>query len=252
MLIEVPGVLNADEIARCHAIFADADWADGRITAGHQSAQVKHNQQLPEGSPAARLLSALVLSALERSPLFVSAVLPQRIFPPLFNRYGAGMSFGAHVDNAIRVTTDGNTGTPVRVRTDVSATLFLSPPDSYDGGALVIEDTYGSQEVKLGAGDLIVYPAGSLHHVSPVTRGTRYASFFWVQSLVRDAGERALLFDLDMAIIQINQAKARAKTAFATSPAKPGDADSAAGLPEAVPTLLTGVYHNLLRRWANP
>lgn len=239
MMIQVPGVLNANEIARCHAIFADADWADGRMTAGHQSAQVKNNQQLPEGSPAARTLGALVMSALERSALFVSAVLPQRVFPPLFNRYQAGMGFGAHVDNAIRMTVDGDTGAPVRVRTDISATLFLSPPESYDGGALVIEDTYGSHEVKLAAGDLILYPAGSLHHVTPVTRGTRYASFFWVQSLVRDAGERALLFDLDMAIIQINQAKASG-----------GPVSEA--LSSAVPTVLTGVYHNLLRRWANP
>ncbi|HEY0712340.1 MAG TPA: Fe2+-dependent dioxygenase [Polyangia bacterium] len=242
MMIEVPSVLNADEIARCHAIFAAADWADGRITAGHQSAQVKNNQQLPEASPAARQLSALVLSALERSALFVSAVLPERIFPPLFNRYQPGMSFGAHVDNAIRVTADPITGAPVRVRTDVSATLFLSPPASYDGGALVIEDTYGSHEVKLDAGGLIVYPAGSLHHVTPVTRGTRYAAFFWVQSLVRDPGQRALLFDLDMAIIQINQANA----------AKPDSNTTGAGTTSAVPTLLTGVYHNLLRRWATP
>ena len=187
---------------------------------------MKRNRQVKEGSPAARELGALVLAALERSPLFISAVLPQRVFPPLFNQYAEQMRFGSHVDNAIRPIP----GRAERLRTDVSATLFLSDPDSYDGGELVVEDTYGSHTVKLPAGDLIVYPASSLHHVTPVTRGVRLASFFWVQSLVRDAGQRALLFDLDMAIVELNKT-------LADSPAL---------------VMLTGVYHNLLRRWSEP
>src|SRR3954469_2747913 len=186
MMVHVPGVLDADAVARCRARLGDAVWEDGRSTAGHQSARVKRNQQLPEGSPAARALGEVVLTALEQSPLFIAAVLPQRVFPPLFNRYDASMSFGSHVDNALRAIP----GTPTRLRTDVSATLFLSEPDSYDGGELVVEDTYGSHAVKLPAGDLIIYPSSSLHHVTPVTRGVRLASFFWVQSMVRDAGQR--------------------------------------------------------------
>jgi PKHD-type hydroxylase len=226
MMVHVPELLGAEEVARFRAALKEADWVDGRETAGHQSGRVKRNRQLREGSAAARELGALVLAALERSPLFISAVLPQRVFPPLFNRYAADMSFGSHVDNAIRPLP----GSADRIRTDVSATLFLSDPDSYEGGELVVEDTYGSHSVKLPAGDLIVYPASSLHHVDPVTRGTREASFFWVQSLVRDAGQRALLFDLDMAIVELNKT-------LADSPAL---------------VVLTGVYHNLLRRWAEP
>ncbi|QRN96427.1 Fe2+-dependent dioxygenase [Archangium violaceum] len=226
MMLHIPNVLTAEQVARCRAIFDQASWEDGRVTAGYQSAQVKKNLQLPENSPQARELGDLVLAGLERSPLFISAVLPQRVFPPLFNRYDASMSFGSHVDNAIRPIP----GTPLRIRTDVSATLFLSDLESYDGGELVVEDTYGSHAVKLPAGDLIVYPSTSLHHVTPVTRGVRLASFFWVQSMVREASQRALLFDLDTAIMQLNQEVPKS--------------------PSLV--MLTGVYHNLLRQWAEP
>jgi PKHD-type hydroxylase len=226
MMVHIPGVLSPAAVTRCREALLAADWEDGRSTAGHQSAQVKRNQQIPEDSPLAHQLGDLVLEALERCPLFVSAVLPQRVFPPLFNRYEAGMAFGAHVDNAIRA----RRGSPIRLRTDVSATLFLSEPDSYDGGELVVEDTYGDHAVKLPAGDLVIYPASSLHHVRPITRGARLASFFWIQSMVRDVGQRKLLFDLDMNIVQLHKEL-------------PGS-----------PTLvgLTAVYHNLLRAWAEP
>jgi PKHD-type hydroxylase len=203
-----------------------APWVDGRITAGHQSAQVKDNLQIPEGCPEHRALGDLVLAALERCPLFISAVLPLKVFPPLFNRYDPGMTFGAHVDNAIRIVP----GNGARIRTDVSCTLFLSDPASYDGGELIVEDTYGEHRVKLAAGDAVIYPATSLHRVAPITRGARLASFFWVQSMVRDDGQRGLLFDLDMAI---NRARG----------------DLPAG--HAAPVELTSVYHNLLRRWAD-
>lgn len=226
MMLHIPNVLGAEQVSHCRELLGRADWEDGRSTAGHQSSQVKRNLQLPENSPAARELGDLVLAALERSALFISAVLPQRVFPPLFNRYEGGMTFGSHVDNAIRPIT----GTPLRLRTDVSATLFLSSPESYDGGELVVEDTYGSHAVKLPAGDLIIYPASSLHHVTPVTRGARLASFFWVQSMIRDVSQRALLFDLDTAIMQLNQEVPKS--------------------PSLV--MLTGVYHNLLRQWAEP
>jgi PKHD-type hydroxylase len=226
MMVHIPNVLTPEQVARCREVFAQTKWADGRVTAGHQSAQVKKNLQLPENSPEARELGELVLAGLERSPLFISAVLPQRVFPPLFNRYDESMSFGSHVDNAIRPIS----GTALRLRTDVSATLFLSDPESYDGGELVVEDTYGSHAVKLPAGDLIIYPATSLHHVTPVTRGVRLASFFWVQSMVRDVSRRALLFDLDMSIMQLNKEVPQS--------------------PSLV--MLTGVYHNLLRQWAEP
>ncbi len=226
MMVHIPNVLTAEQVAHCRAVMERAPWTDGRVTAGYQSAQVKRNQQLPDDGPEARELGNLVLAALERSALFVSAVLPQRVFPPLFNRYEPGMTFGSHVDNALRPLT----GTPVRIRTDVSATLFLSEPDSYDGGELVVEDTYGNHAVKLPAGDLIIYPATSLHHVTPVTRGVRLASFFWIQSLVRDVSRRALLFDMDTAISRLNQEVPK-------SPAL---------------VMLTGCYHNLLRQWAEP
>lgn len=226
MMLHIPNVLGAEQVARCRAVMERASWLDGRVTAGHQSGQVKKNLQLPENSPEARELGELVLAGLEKSALFVSAVLPKRVFPPLFNRYEPGMTFGSHVDNAIRRVP----GTLERVRTDVSATLFLSEPDSYDGGELVVEDTYGNHSVKLPAGDLIIYPATSLHHVTPVTRGVRLASFFWTQSMVRDVSQRALLFDMDTAITQLNQEVAK-------SPAL---------------VMLTGVYHNLLRQWAEP
>ena len=224
MLLTIPDVLTADQVLRARQILGEADWVDGRVTAGHQSGRVKNNTQLPEGSPAARELGAMVLTALEQNPLFVSAALPARVFPPLFNRYEGGQAFGTHVDNAIRQVT----GTAHRIRTDLSSTLFFSGPDEYDGGELIIEDTYGTHQVKLPAGHMILYPASSLHHVRPVTRGARIASFFWIQSMVRDDGERTLLFDLDLAIQRLSN---------------PGSEH-----PSAVQ--LTGVYHNLLRRWA--
>ena len=225
MLLQIPDVLSAEQIAHCRQILDAAEWVDGRVTAGHQSARAKNNMQLPTDHPAARELGDLILASLERNSLFMGAALPSKVFPPLFNRYQGGQSFGTHVDNAIRQVT----GTPHRVRTDLSATLFLAGPDEYEGGELVIEDTYGLHSVKLPAGYLILYPASSLHHVRPVTAGARIASFFWIQSLVRDDGERTLLFDLDMAIQRINE----------DAPEHPSA------------TQLTGIYHNLLRRWAD-
>ncbi|HUR72282.1 MAG TPA: Fe2+-dependent dioxygenase, partial [Candidatus Limnocylindrales bacterium] len=186
MIVQVPNILNPEQIARCRESMNRATWIDGRITAGYQSAAVKDNRQLPENSPEARELGEIVMAALERSPLFITAALPLRVFPPLFNRYEGGASFGAHLDNSIRQIP----GTPYRIRTDISATLFLSAPEDYDGGELVIDDVYGAHAVKLNAGDMVVYPASSLHHVNPVTRGVRLASFFWVQSMVRDDGNR--------------------------------------------------------------
>ena len=224
MIVRIASVLSADELSAMRARLEGGAWDDGRLTAGFQSAQVKVNLQLPQSDPAAREASDAVLRALERSPLFVSAALPHHVFPPLFNRYGPGMAFGSHVDNAVRQIP----GTPHRLRTDVSATLFLSAPEEYDGGELIIEDTFGTHPVKLAAGDLVVYPASSLHRVSPVTRGVRQAAFFWIQSMVRDDGARALLFDLDTVIRDLTSTGA--------------DRD---GL-----VRLTHCYHNLLRRWA--
>jgi PKHD-type hydroxylase len=224
LLLQIPDLLGAQELAHCKRALAEAQWVDGRVTAGHQSAQVKHNLQIAEDSPLARELGKIVLTAVSRNALFISAALPNRIFPPLFNCYEAGHAFGTHVDNAIRVV--GASG--ARVRTDVSATLFLSEPDDYEGGELVIEDTYGAHSVKLPAGGLVLYPASSLHHVRPITRGRRIASFFWIQSMVRDDSQRALLFDLDTAIRGLG----------ADQPAHPSLVQ------------LTGVYHNLLRTWA--
>jgi PKHD-type hydroxylase len=224
MIVQVPNVLNNEQIARCREVMNRASWVDGRVTAGHQSSHVKDNRQLAENSPEARELGDMIVSALERNPLFITATLPLRVFPPLFNRYEGGESFGAHLDNSIRQIP----GTPLRVRTDISATLFLSAPGDYDGGELVINDVYGAHALKLPAGDMVVYPASSLHQVNPVTRGARLASFFWVQSMVRDDGSRTLLFDLDMAINKVNQA-----------------------LPNHGAVVeLTNCYHNLLRRFA--
>jgi PKHD-type hydroxylase len=228
MLLHVPKVLNAEQVADFRQRLAGAGWADGKLTAGYQSAQAKDNAQLPDADPVARELGGRVLDALGRSPLFFSAALPRRIFPPLFNRYAGGQSFGFHVDNAIRYERDAQ-GRQTPVRTDVSATLFLSAPEDYDGGELVIQDTYGTQRVKLPAGDLVLYPGTSLHQVTPVTRGERLACFFWTQSLVRDAGQRRELFELDLAIQRLTVA--------------------APGNPALVQ--LTGVYHNLLRRWSD-
>jgi PKHD-type hydroxylase len=224
MLLAIPELLSADEVQRARRILDGAQWVDGRVTAGHQSALAKNNQQLAEGSPAAQELGELILNALGQSALFISAALPLRVFPPLFNRYNGGQSFGTHVDNAIRQVP----GTGHRIRTDLSATLFLANPEEYDGGELVVEDTYGVHSVKLPAGHLVLYPSSSLHHVQPVTRGARVASFFWIQSMVRDDGERTLLFDLDVAIQRLN------RDAREDSPA----------------IQLTGIYHNLMRRWA--
>src|ERR1035438_2786201 len=221
MLLPIPDVLTADQVLRARQILDQAEWVDGRVTAGHQSARTKDNMQLPEGSSAARELGAMIVTALEQNALFISAALPARIFPPLFNRYQAGQAFGTHVDNAIRQVT----GTPHRIRTDLSATLFFTGPEEYGSGDLVIEDTYGTHSVKLPAGHMILYPATSLHHVRPVSSGARIASFFWIQSMIRDDGERTLLFDLDVAIQRLSG--------------------------EGPAVQLTGVYHNLLRRWAD-
>jgi PKHD-type hydroxylase len=225
MLVRIPDVLTGDEVAHCRRVLAAAGWVDGRTTAGAQSALAKHNLQLPEESAAARELGELVLRALGRNPLFTAAALPLRVYPPLFNRYDAGMSFGAHVDNAIRAVP----GAGIRIRTDLSATLFLTAPEDYDGGELVIEDTYGTPAVKLPAGHMVLYPATSVHRVEPVTRGSRWCSFFWIQSMVKDDAERRELFELDMAITRTRQAL--------------GDTHAAV-------VALTSCYHNLLRRWA--
>jgi PKHD-type hydroxylase len=226
MLLSIPNVLTSEQLNRCREQLAAAAWVDGRATAGYQGAQVKNNLQLPENSPVTRELGDIILTALERNPLFISATLPARVYPPLFNRYEGGQQFGNHVDNAVRLLP----GSGMKIRTDISATLFLNDPTDYDGGELLIEDTYGAHAVKLSAGDLIVYPATSLHRVSPVTRGVRLASFFWIQSMIRDDGQRTLLFDLDSAIQRLNAS----------------DADNAARVQ------LTGCYHNLLRMWAEP
>src|SRR5262245_20764324 len=181
MLLPVRDVLGKDEVERARRVLDAAEWVDGQVTAGHQSVRAKHNQQLPETSDAARQLGDMVLGGLERSPMFMAAALPLRVFPPLFNRYQEGESFGTHVDNAIRQVG----GTPHRVRTDLSATLFLSGPEEYDGGELMVEDTYGVHAVKLPAGHMVLYPSTSLHHVRPVSRGARMASFCWIQSMIR-------------------------------------------------------------------
>lgn len=224
MLLQIPDVLTAEQVAGLRQELDQAEWVDGKVTAGHQSARAKDNMQIPEDHPVARRVGDAILLALQRNPLFISAALPLRVFPPLFNRYAGGQSFGNHVDNAVRQLT----GTPHRIRTDLSATLFFSGPDEYDGGELMVEDTYGVHSVKLPAGHLVLYPSTSLHHVRPVTRGARVCSFFWIQSMVRDDGQRTLLFDLDTAIQRIN--------------------NDAPDHPSALQ--LTGVYHNLLRRWA--
>src|SRR6188508_2716269 len=191
MLLSIPDVLTAEQVAQARQILDKAEWVDGKVTAGHQSSKAKDNMQIPEGSPVAQQLGDMILGALSRNPLFLSAALPLRVFPPLFNRYSGGQSFGTHVDNAIRQVT----GTPHRIRTDLSATLFLAGPEEYDGGELVTDDTFGSHRIKLPAGDMILYPGTSLHRVEPVSRGVRLAAFFWIQSMVRADSQRALLFD---------------------------------------------------------
>lgn len=226
MLTVVPHVLTPAEVDEFQLLLQDAPWADGRITAGYQSAQAKQNLQLPESCHIARQLGQRVLAALARNLLFMAAALPSRIYPPLFNRYAGGQAFGTHIDNAIRTVP----GTGERLRTDLSATLFLNDPESYDGGELVIEDRYGTQSVRLPAGHLVLYPATSLHQVRAVSRGIRTAAFFWIESMIRDDGQRCILFDLDMAVQRLR-----------------GE------LPEQHPSLLalSGSYHNLLRMWAS-
>jgi PKHD-type hydroxylase len=225
MLLQIPDVLTPEQVASSRELLEAADWVDGRITAGHQSGLAKDNSQVREDHEHARQIGDTIMAALERNPLFMAAALPLKVFPPLFNRYHKGQSFGNHVDNAIRQVT----GTPHRVRSDLAATLFFSNPDEYDGGELMVEDTYGLHSVKLPAGSLVLYPASSVHHVRPVTRGVRLASFFWIQSMVRDDGERTLLFDLDVAIQRL-----------------------AADVPDHASVIeLTSLYHNLLRRWAD-
>jgi PKHD-type hydroxylase len=224
MLLTIPDLLTSAQVTEARQILDKAEWVDGKVTAGYQSAKAKENQQIPEGHPAAQQLGRMILSALGNNPLFIAAALPAQIFPPLFNRYTGGQSFGTHVDNSIRQVP----GTPHRIRTDISATLFFAGPDEYDGGELCVEDTYGLQKVKLPAGHMVLYPATSLHNVRPVTRGARICSFFWIQSMVRDDGRRSILFDLDLGIQRLNR----------ESPNHPAAVQ------------FTGVYHNLLRQWA--
>jgi PKHD-type hydroxylase len=225
MLISIPKVLPEDAVQELRALLAQAGeaWVDGRVTAGYQGAAVKFNQQIDERSEAARRGRQIVLSALERHPLFISAALPNAVYPPMFNRYGQGMTFGPHVDGSMRI--DPLNGR--KLRTDISATLFLSDPADYDGGELQVHDHFGQHGVRLAAGDMVLYPATSLHLVTPITRGVRLASFFWIQSLVRDDTRRSLLFDMDTAIQRLNQT----------------------GGDESAKQLLVGCYHNLLRQW---
>ncbi len=225
MLVCIPNLLNKNDVADFRAILKAAEWEDGRATAGAQSALVKNNEQLPADGRVSRTLGERVIAACASNPAFVSAAVPLRIFPPLFNRYREGATFGLHVDNAIR----GDHATGVRIRTDLSVTLFLSEPDEYDGGELATEGPFGATEVKLPAGDAVVYPASSLHLVRPITRGARIASFFWVQSMIHDAQARSLIYDLDHAIQGL------------VARLGPGDAEV---------VRLTGVYHNLIRHWA--
>jgi PKHD-type hydroxylase len=223
VLIQVPNVLTREQVAKCRQVMDQADWIDGRTTAGPQAASVKKNGQLPD-SPQSREIGDMVLEALGRSALFISAAVPMRVLPPMFNRYGEGQFFGSHIDGAIR-----NIGPGMRLRTDLSCTLFLAEPEEYDGGELVIEDVFGTKSVKLPAGDMVVYPSTSVHHVTPVTRGYRIASFFWLQSLIRDDATRRILFDLDQSIQTLTVDR---------------------GHEDPTVVKLTGIYHNLLRQWA--
>lgn len=223
MLLQIPNVLTAEQVGRFRTRVDAARWIDGNVTSGHQSAQAKYNEQLPEESAEAREIGEEIVAALGKSPLFFSAALPKQVYPPLFNRYKGEMNFGNHVDGAMRV----HPPTGRRIRTDISVTLFLTAPEDYEGGELLVEDTYGVHSVKLPAGDMVIYPATSLHRVTPVTRGTRISSFFWIESMIRDDAQRALLFDMDMALVRLNQEA-------------PGHASL---------VTLTGCYHNLLRMW---
>jgi PKHD-type hydroxylase len=225
MLVRIPQVLSAQQVKDARKALETADWSDGRATAGYLSARVKDNAQVPEGHPVARRLGDMILDALDKNQLFISAALPLKVVPPLFNRYAGGQSYGGHVDGAIRPVF----GTPHRVRTDLSATLFLSEPSEYDGGELAVQDLAGETRVKFAAGDMVLYPGTSVHRVEPVTRGTRLASFFWIQSMVRDDAKRDLLFQLDTGLQQLGR-----------------DAPDHAGVVQ-----LMGVYHNLLRLWSD-
>lgn len=224
MILAIPDVLTAEQVLEARRLLESAEWTDGKATAGHQGARVKDNQQLPVESPVAKQVGAMIVRALGQNPLFMTAALPLHILPPMFNRYTGGQQFGTHVDGSIRVIP----GTNHRIRTDLSCTLFFANPDEYDGGELIIEDTYGSKSVKLPAGHMILYPATSLHQVTPVTRGARLCSFFWIQSMIRDDGKRALLFELDIGLQRLG-----------------ADVPAHAGVVQ-----ITGVYHNLLRQWA--
>ena len=224
MMLHIPGVLTAEELTTIRQELDQSDWVDGKATVGAQGAKVKHNRQLPEYSPLSIKLGQIVLAALKRNPLFFAAALPKQTIPPLFNSYAGGEHYGLHVDGSVR----GVPGTQMSIRTDVSSTLFLSDPEEYDGGELVVMETYGTHEVKLPAGDLILYPSTSLHRVEPVTRGQRVCSFFWTQSMVRDDWKRSMLFELDQNIFSLRE--------------KLGDTEEVLGL--------TGLYHNLLRQWA--
>ena len=231
MLIRIPAVLDAAALAQARRLLADAPWSDGAVTAGAQALTVKNNEQLPVGSAVAQALQGLILSALDRHPLFFSATLPKRVFPPMFNRYGGRTNtYGAHVDNAVRYVPARGGLPPERVRTDISCTLFLADPADYDGGELVIDDTYGEQRVKLAAGDMVVYPGTSVHRVEPVTRGHRVASFFWVESMVRSDEQRRLLHDMDRHLMHLR---------------------GTVGETDVGVVGLTGTYHNLLRLWAD-
>jgi PKHD-type hydroxylase len=224
MLITIPDVLTADQLAQARNLLSKAEWVDGRVTAGHQSAMAKNNLQIPEGHPSAEAIGNLILDALGQNALFISAALPMKVFPPLFNSYSGGQNFGTHVDNAIRQVK----GSSHRVRSDLSATLFLTAAEEYDGGELIIEDTYGVHNVKLPLGHMVLYPSSSLHRVESVTRGRRVSSFFWIQSMIRSDAQRTLLFDLDRATQRVNR----------DMPQNPAAVE------------LTGIYHNLLRQWA--
>lgn len=224
MLLKIPELLTTDEIAYCQKVLLAAQWTDGNVTAGYQSSQAKNNIQLPENSKEAHELGDIIMAALARSDLFMSGALPLKIFPPLFNCYQGGQSFGIHVDNAIRQVS----GTPVKIRTDISMTVFLNEPEDYEGGELVIEDTYGEHSVKLPAGSIVLYPSTSLHKVTPVTKGRRLASFFWLQSMVNNDEKRRILFDLDSSIQTLRK--------------------QVSDNPEIIK--LTGVYHNLIRQWS--
>ena len=223
MLLHIPDILDREQVVQLRAALDAADWTDGRETVGTQGAQVKRNRQLPDASPLRRQLGEVVLAALAKSPLYHAATLPLRTLPPRFNRYEGGGEYGMHVDGSVMAMPNGE-----QLRSDISCTLFLSDPDEYDGGELIVSDTYGEHEVKLPAGDAIIYPASSLHRVQPVTRGARVAAFFWVQSLVRDDGRRRLLYELDASIQRL----------------------VATGADRDAVLQLTGTYHNLLRQWA--